>query len=65
MRALIIDSVSRETVISPCSTWLTNSLTRLLPRSRAAGILAQPALLDDLIEQAHARLLLGGLSGHC
>src|SRR5579864_8289 len=39
MRALIIDSVSRETVISPCSTWLTNSFIRLLPRSRAAGSL--------------------------
>src|SRR5437588_6697811 len=24
-------------VISPCSTWLTNSFTRFLPRSRVAG----------------------------
>src|ERR1035437_1267087 len=37
MRALIIISASLDTVIAPSSTWLTNSFTRSLPRSRAAG----------------------------
>ena len=38
----------------PSSTWATNSLTRFLPRSRAAGSLRQAAFLDDLVEQARS-----------
>src|SRR5579883_506241 len=41
MRALIIASVSRASVIVPCSTSLTNCLMRSLPRSRAASSLAR------------------------
>src|SRR5664279_708669 len=37
MRAVIMISASLDTVIAPSSTWLTNSFTRSLPRSRAAG----------------------------
>src|ERR1035437_810538 len=34
---MIITSASFDTVIAPSSTWLMNSFTRSLPRSRAAG----------------------------
>src|SRR5262245_23797867 len=37
MRAVIMISASLDTVIAPSSTWATNSFTRSLPRSRAAG----------------------------
>src|SRR5689334_2726664 len=37
MRALIIASVSGDSVMEPSSTWATNSFTRFLPRSFAAG----------------------------
>src|SRR5436305_9803764 len=37
MRALIIASASRDRVIDPSSTCVTNSLTRSFPRSREAG----------------------------
>src|SRR5579872_5548839 len=37
MRALIIASASLDTVMAPSSTWVTNSFTRFLPRSRADG----------------------------
>src|SRR5574340_1691159 len=37
MRELIIASASLDTVMAPSSTWATNSLTRFLPRSLAAG----------------------------
>src|SRR5947209_12301055 len=36
MRALIVASVSRDTVTAPSRTWATNSFTKSLPRSRAA-----------------------------
>src|SRR5579862_8562073 len=37
MRALIIISASRAMVMDPSRTWATNSFTRFLPRSLAAG----------------------------
>src|SRR6266436_2275030 len=42
MRALIIISASRATVIEPSRTCSTNSLTRFLPRSRAPASLNRP-----------------------
>src|SRR6266705_3108349 len=41
MRALIMVSASRVTVIEPSSTCATNSFTRSLPRSLAPGSLAK------------------------
>src|ERR1700722_5262969 len=41
-RAVIIWSASRATVIDPSRTWATNSLMRLLPRSRAVVSLNLP-----------------------
>ncbi len=52
MRELIIASASRETVTSPFSTWATNSFTRSRPRCCDEGSCAEPALLDNLIQQA-------------
>src|SRR5208282_4301572 len=42
MRAEIIWSASRPTVMEPSSTWLTNSLMRLFPCSRVLESLNRP-----------------------